>query len=567
MKSFLIHLLILTFPLFIFSQTQLSEEVRAEIESRVKGEINPSIAVGIIDKDGHHYFSFGTKRMGGATVDEHTIYEIGSISKVFTGIMLAQQAKQGNMNLDDPIAEYLRGVEIPSKNGEQITLGHLSDHTSALPRLPDNLDPADPQNPYADYTEEQLYEFLEGHELRRKIGSQYEYSNLAQGLLGHILEKQADKSYEEMMIERIAQPLGMSETKINFDEHMRTKLAIGHNQGSEAKNWDITVLAGAGGIRSSVHDMLLFLEANMGLKETDLYPAMQLSHTERHDKGGTHVGLGWHINKNKGETVIWHNGGTGGYRAFAGFNPAKNMGVVLLTNSTESVDDIGFHLLNPSSKLRKKKQHIASVLRQNIDNKGVKAAHKAYEKIKEKSRKDYDFGEGPINTLGYHYLNQKNVEAALAIFKINTENHPKSANVWDSYAEALMENGQKEAAIENYHKSLELNPANQNAIDKLKKLGVEVEMKEVEVSEETLQSYVGKYQLAPGFEIEITREGKQLFGQATGQPRFELFASDETKFYLKVVEAQVHFNLQDGEVESLTLFQAGQEIKGKRVSE
>ena len=565
MKSIILYTILLFLPLYIFSQTQLPEDVLTEIQNRVKGEINPSIAVGIIDEDGHHYFSFGTKSMGGDKVDEHTIYEIGSISKVFTGIMLAQQAKQGKMNLDDPVAEYLRGVAIPSKDGKQITLGHLSDHTSALPRMPDNFAPADPQNPYVDYTPEQLYEFLEGHELRRKIGSQYEYSNLAQGLLGHILEKQAGKSYEEIMIARIAQPLGMSETKITFDARMQANLAIGHNQGSEAKNWDITTLAGAGGIRSSVRDMLIFLEANMGLKKTDLYPAMLLSHTERHNKGGTHVGLGWHINKDGDEKVIWHNGGTGGYRAFAGFSPDKKMGVVLLTNSTESVDDIGFHLLHPSSKLRAKKPHISAVLRQNIDQKNLKAAMKAYEKIQEKSQKDYDFSEGPLNTLGYHYLRQENVEAALAIFKINTENHPKSSNVWDSYAEALMEDGQKDAAIENYSKSLELNPANQNAIDMLKKLGVEVEVKEVEVSEETLQSYVGKYQLAPGFEIEITREDKQLFGQATGQPRFELFASDETKFYLKVVEAQVHFNIENGKVESLTLFQAGQEIKGKKL--
>ena len=564
------HLILLFVALCSVSglaQKALPENVANSIKARITNGYSPSIVVGIIDKDGPQYYTFGAKTKGGDPVDEHTIYEIGSISKTFTGILLADMALRGILAVDDPAQKYLPdSVTLPVRNGKQITLGHLSDHSSALPRMPDNMAPADPANPYADYTVEQMYAFLRSCTLKRDIGSEYEYSNLAQGLLGHILSLQAGKSYEALMIDRIASPLDMKSTKITFDARMKQNLAIGHSQGVPVSNWDIPTLAGAGAIRSSLHDMLLYVAANAGLKKSKMYPAMQLSHTVRHDKpgGGTRVGLGWHISKGSAGDVIWHNGGTGGYRTFVGFVQETGKGVVVLTNSNKGADDIGFHLLNSDAKLIEVKKSGVTEIKKVADAQGAEGAWNTYLALK-KDKTAYEFNEDEINNLGYVYLQSDKTKLALAVFKINVEEYPGSSNVYDSYGEALMKDGQKDLAIENYRKSLELNPGNSNAVEILAKMGVEPPVAEIVVDETVLESYIGKYELQPGFLIAITREGARLFGQATGQGRFELFAQSPTEFYLKVVEARIAFTVKDGKTESLTLYQAGQVMPGKRV--
>jgi serine-type D-Ala-D-Ala carboxypeptidase/endopeptidase len=545
----------------------LPDDVVKAVQKRVDGGVNPSIAIGIIDKDGAHFFNFGTKTTHGSPVDEHTTYEIGSITKVFTAILLARQVEEGKLRLDDPVQNYLpAAVKVPKRGTVQITFGHLSDHTSALPRLPANMKPADPANPYADYTVDQMYSFLSGYELTRDVGAAYEYSNLAQGLLGHILAANAGVAYESLMVRVLASPLKMKETRITLDDKMRKNLATPHDNGIEVKNWDIPTLAGAGAIRSSTSDMLKFLAANIGLSKTPLLTAMNKTHVARHDKAGSmRVGLGWHIAKGKHGDVIWHNGGTGGYRAFAGFVKETGTGVVVFTNSTESVDDIGFHLLNPDSPLRQVKPSIASQMRKTIDADGIEAGINLYNELKTTMPDEYDFSEGVLNMLGYYYM-EKDIRAALAIFKINVDSYPNSYNVYDSYGEALMKDGQHELAIANYKRSVELNPGNTGGIQALEKLGVKTEAADIQLPEETLETYVGTYQLNPGFNIVVTREGKKLFGQATGQAKVELFAAREREFYLKVVNARIIFNIAPpAAVESLTLIQNGQSITGKRI--
>lgn len=561
-------ILLLSTASFGQSGKKLPDDVVNTINKRIEFGLNPSIVVGIIDKDGPHYFNFGRKSENGAEANEHTIYEIGSITKVFTAILLAQQVIDGKLKLDDPIKNYLPPqVKIPQRGANEITFGNLSDHTSALPPMPANFVPSDPGNPFADYTIDQMYSFLSGYELTRDVGSAYEYSNLAQGLLGHILALNAGLPYESLMIKTIAKPLRMKETKITFDVIMKKNLATGYNRGVEAENWDLPTLAGAGAIRSSTYDMLKFLSANLGYLKTPLQSAMNKTHEIRHDKaGGMSVGLGWHVMKGKNGDVIWHNGGTGGYKAFAGFVKETGEGVVLLTNSTMSVDDIGFHLLNPESALVTVKPGIAAEIRKTIDAKGVEAAKTLFYDLKENKPDEYDFSEEEINTLGYSYI-EKNLEAALAIFRMNIDMYPASSNVYDSYGEALLKNGDKDLAIENYKKSVELNPANSNGIQALEKMGVKLQIEDVEVPEAILDTYVGTYELAPGFNIVITREGKQLFGQATGQGRLELFAKSNVEFYLKVVNAQIIFNINEpAAVKSLTLIQNGQRINGKKIN-
>lgn len=427
----------------------LPPAVVAAIEERVANEYSPSIAVALIDSTGTYFFNYGKTDADGKPVDENTIYEIGSISKVFTGILLAQQILDGDLTIDTEVNALLPdGIKVPVKGEQEITLGNLTDHTSGLPRMPSNFTPANPLNPYADYTVDQMYDFISSYNPTRKVGAGYEYSNLAQGLLGHLLARNQELSYETLMTQTIANPLKMTDTRITFTDRMKGNLALPHSGGQVVENWDIPTLAGAGAIRSSTADMAKFIAANLGFTETPLQQAMELSHKPRHNKAGENsVGMGWHIKKGANGDVIWHNGGTGGYRTFAGFVKETGLGIVLLTNSSQGSDDIGFHLLDPSSELADLK------------------------------------------------------------FK----------------SDAL------------------------------------------ELSEATLDRYVGVYALSPVFMITVTKEGKQLYGQATGQNRFELFPESDTLFYLTVVKAKISFHLEEDQVKSLTLFQGGQELPGRKI--
>src|SRR6185503_574556 len=222
-----------------------------------------------------------------------------------------------------------------------------------------------PANPYADYTVRQMYDFLSSYTLPRDPGALFEYSNLGVGLLRNALSLAAGTSYEDMARARIWQPLGMTHTAITFTPWMREHLALGHDEGGTVTpNWDIPALAGAGAIRSTTIDMLKFLDANLHPERGPLERAMAFAHAERAPAGAMMIGLNWIIIHAGADTIVWHNGGTGGYRTYIGFVPSRKVGVVVMTNSAgEGADDIGVHLLNPSLPLVPKpappKQHTA----------------------------------------------------------------------------------------------------------------------------------------------------------------------------------------------------------------
>jgi serine-type D-Ala-D-Ala carboxypeptidase/endopeptidase len=329
------------------SNTTLPDDVVKSIEKRIEQVVNPSIVIGIIDKDGIHYFNYGKKSANGPAADEHTIYEIGSITKVFTAILLAQVA-------NDPALDM--GV-----------------------------------------------------------------------------------AYESLMNKTITLPLGMKETKITLDEEMKNNRAIGHFKGDEVRSRDTS-----GEVWSSVYDMMKFLAANIGISQTSLQSAMnkiqEMPHT---NTGNAWGGPAWDISKGKNGNVIYHSGKTWGYGAFVGFVKETGKGVVVLTNSTKDIEDIGLHLLNPELNLR-----------------------------------------------------QENIQIPEAI----------------------------------------------------------------------LETYVGTYEITSSFCIVITREGQQLFAQATGQSKFEMFAKTE-KVFIPDFNAQVTFNTKGkkGAVESFTLLQNGKTSVWKRV--
>ena len=334
----------------------IPEEVKELVRFRVDHGNNVGIVIGVVTPCGAEYYSYGSMTdSADLAVDENTIFEIGSVTKVFTSILLVDMVEGDEVSLNDPIERYLPSdVSAPTYNGQSITLVDLATHTSGLPRLPANLSPADPDNPYADYSVEQMYDFLSNYTLWRDIGEEYEYSNLGMGLLGHLLALHNGTTYEDLVVELITDELGMADTRISLTPEMQARLATGHDEDGPVSNWDIPTLAGAGALRSTTRDMITFLAANMGLQQSHLHSAMQTTHQSRIDAGdpALHIGLGWHIRTIGEREIIWHNGGTGGYRSIVGFVQDEERGVVILTNTTQELDEIGLHLLDPSIPLR-----------------------------------------------------------------------------------------------------------------------------------------------------------------------------------------------------------------------
>ena len=326
-------------------------EIREILRDRIDiAKKSVGIVVGLVDENGMRVISYGKPNQNSdRMVDADSVFEIGSVTKVFTAILLAEMAERGLVSLNDPISKYLpKSVKTPTRAGKEITLLDLATQTSGLPRMPGNFAPKDPQNPFADYSVEQMYASISGYTLTRDIGAKYEYSNLGVGLLGHILALRAGTDYETLVRTRISKPLKMDSTSIKLTPEMQARLATGHNSVRlPVANWDLPTLAGAGALRSTVNDMLKFVAANMGLNKSPLSAVLQKTHQSQHDTGvpGLEVGLGWHILKRFDTEIVWHNGGTGGYHSFIGFDQKRRKGVVVLSNSTNDIDDIGRHLL------------------------------------------------------------------------------------------------------------------------------------------------------------------------------------------------------------------------------
>ena len=342
-----LHLVILAAPVKGQQITTPAADQQETFANKIFQELideksHVGMVVGIIDGKQRKVFTYGkTGERGSQRLDGNSVFEIGSVNKPFTGILLAEMVERGEVSFSDPIKLYLPAtVKVPKYKEKEITLLDLATQSSGLPRMPTNFAPKDEANPYADYTVQQLYEFLSGYQLPREIGSSYEYSNLGLGLLGHILAQKAGTDYENLIATRVLQPLQMRNTGIKLTKEMRAQLVSGHDQkGNPARNWDVPTLAGAGALRSTANDLLKFLAANMGQNQMPLLSPMRSSYLPRFRNEVfpvSYVGLGWQIRNREGTEIVWHTGATGGYSAFVGFSKKHNLGVVALSNTSDS---------------------------------------------------------------------------------------------------------------------------------------------------------------------------------------------------------------------------------------
>lgn len=325
-------------------------EIAALIDARIAPRQGEGIVIGVLDPAGRRVVARGATGTG-ALLDGRTLFEIGSMSKVFTALILADMVSKGEVSLDDPAEKYLpAGAKMPERGGRKITLRDLATQSSGLPRLPDNMPLGNPDDPYSDYSEKLLLEFLGQYQLTRDIGSQFEYSNLGFGLLGYLLGRAAHTDYATLLAQRITGPLGMHDTVITLSAGQQARFAQGHDSYMRpAHPWTLPTLAGAGAIRSTADDMLTFLSAAMNPK-SPIGPAMKLATTERRPTGAprSEIGLAWIISQPvEGRETWFHNGGTGGFRTAMMLEPARRTAVVVLTNAAAepASDDLALHIL------------------------------------------------------------------------------------------------------------------------------------------------------------------------------------------------------------------------------
>jgi D-alanyl-D-alanine-carboxypeptidase/D-alanyl-D-alanine-endopeptidase len=525
------------------------------------------IVVGIIEPAGRRIVAVGSyEKNSQRPLDGNTVFEIGSITKVFTSLLLADMAQRGEVALTDPVAKYLpSGVKMPERAGREITLEDLSRHRSSLPRLPTNLNEgADPENPYAHYSVKQLYEFLSGYKLPRDIGAEFEYSNLGGGLLGHVLALAAGTDYETLIRKRICEPIGMRSTSITLSEDMKSRLATGHNDRFEpTPNWDLVTLAGAGALRSTANDMLLFLAAQLQSDRSSLKKAIAATQAKWMPAGpGMEIGMGWLKRPAKDSAVIWHNGGTGGYRSFAGFDLKAKTGVVVLSNAftQAGVDDIGFHLLDPASKLlppdspqlQPPKERREITLDPMILDTYVGKYELAPNIIMTITRKNNQLfaqltGQGaaeiyPESETDFFYR----VVDAQILFKTDAKGRANAL--------VLRQLGRDQMAT---RIDTEADPIEEW-----------FGHREQKVDSTIFKNYVGRYQLAPGMVFTVTQENARLFVQLTGQPQLEVYPESEREFFYKVVDAQITFEADGtGQATALILHQGGQNPRAPRINE
>ena len=513
------------------------------------------IVVGIIDATGRRVIAYGARsKQDKAPVDGDTVFELASVTKALTSLLLANAVTRGEVSLNDPVAKYLPpSVHMPERSGRSITLHDLATHTSGLPREPSNLQPKDPSNPFADYSVEQLYRFLSEYQLTRDIGSEFDYSNLGAGLLGHVLARRAGTDYESLLRTRITGPLGMSSTAITLSPAMRARLAAGHNRFLEpAPNWDSPTLAGAGAVRSTVNDMLRFLAAAVDGDRGPLGPEFALTMSARRSPAPAFdIGLGWGIAKNRGTEIMFVNGRSGGYRTWLGYEPRTGRGVVVLTNADGVIgpDDLGRYLLNPAFPL------LADVPAAPTPRRHSQVDPAIFDRYVG----SYQLAPAiavSVTRQGNRFFSQVTGEPPSELFAESEKVYFLKA----ADAELTFEGG---AAGKATALLLRANGVTQRAP---RIAGTLVMPREVALDPGILDRYVGRYELAPGVVLAISRKDARLFAQLTGQPAIEIFASSERQFFYKVVSAQLTFDVDDaGRGTSVVLRQNGVEQRARRI--
>lgn len=466
MKKYIIIAFLFTTAPVVFAQVPI-DSIKAIIKREVTNKRSKSIIVGIVDANGRQIVAEGYKSDQNHTLpDGNTIYEIGSITKVFTSLVLADMSIKHQLNLTDPISKFLpKTVKIPVRNGKEISLLSLSTHRSGMPRFPYNVDPKNLEQPYADYTVDKLYEYVSHFEPLFDIDTKWRYSNVAYGLLGNILTLTAKKDFETLITEEICKPLNLNNTVISLTAKQKSNLATGHAEtGTAVGLTDLGAIGPGGSIRSTANDLLTFAEANLGLIKTNLSPAIELTHVLQAKKDGndTYTTMGWTLVSDDGKNLLFKDGGMPGYCTFLGIDKKNRIGVVVLSNSNNSVSDIGRHILDAQHHVEPYKYPWAllDTIRTTYTTKGTDAAIASYHQLKASNNPSFAFNENQLNYLGVELRKAGKIKEALKFFTLNAQEYPNTTLVYESLGEIYKRNKNTKMAVENFEKAKKLDPEN-----------------------------------------------------------------------------------------------------------
>ena len=534
---------------------------RVEIEKRDVG-----LVVGIVDANGSHLISYGKLDNGtDQNVDGDTVFELGSITKTFTGLLLQDMVDSNQMKLDDPVAKYLpASVKMPTRNGKEITLLHLATHTSGLPATSVTWTPKRAENPRADYTIERLYNFLSDCNLTREPGTKYEYSTVGTAVLGQAIALKAGADYESLVVERICRPLKMDNTLITLTPELKNRFATGHNPFGYAvpgSYWG--ALSPGAALRSTANDLLKYVSANLGLTPSGLTPLMKKTHLfqSHEDTNDIDIGLTWDIMREPdGTNIISKSGATDGFSSYIGFNPTLRRGVVILSNYQDfDVFAIGKLLLDSvwQSSKRPKKIKLSSQLYDSYVGQYQRSQHSA---------SDPRIG---IPSIGI-YRQTDRLFAKITVLKLSpvaVELLPESQTRFFERLTGMPMTFSRDAQDKvtgltiayhgipfSYDKTSDTPPK----VPEPLKLCVAVKL-----DTKLLDTVVGQYEFAPnkafptGMKLTIWREGEQLTGQALGQNviqgAFDIYPESQMSFFIKLNGAQLTFIKNDeGNVTAVT---------------
>jgi serine-type D-Ala-D-Ala carboxypeptidase/endopeptidase len=524
-----------------------SDDVRAALEQRFKGDrTGACIAAGVIEDGAIATAYYCADPNARRPYDEHTVFEIGSITKTMTAALLAEFVARGEIALSDPIAKLLPpGTTVPSFNGREITIVDIVTHTSGLPVVPSNYRPPDINNPYAAATERDLLDALAATRLTRAPGSKWEYSNFAMMVLSYALAKRNGTDYETLLRERLLVPLGMNETYVSR-RPPQVRLAQGHLPGgASAVPWDFHPdMAGVGGVRATLPDMLRYLEGQLGARESAITSALARTQEQVASVDGHRMGINWNLLTRSNRTILSHEGGTGGYSSFAGFDRAAKRAVVLLSDTTLTsivgLASVGLHLLDPSFLVGP--PHVVAAA-------DVKLINALVGRFRLASGLGIELRHGPTG------------------LTIQADGQPEFEMGYDSAGDFYP---LKFAAVLRPKRKADgtygFTWLQMGAVLEAERLGppalVASKWTPTEVE---LADYAGNYPLTPNFALRISVTGAKLFVQGTNQRAIELVAVEKDIFVAESVSAEIDFERDAGnKVVALTLKQRGGILKGER---
>ena len=544
------HLLSLAVALSSLPALAASDsDVRTALEQRFRGDrTGACIAAALVENGTTASAYVCADAKSARPFDEHTAFEIGSVSKTMTAALLAEFIGRGEIALEDPLTKLLPpGTIVPSFNGVQISVGNVVTHTSGLPSFPWRL--ATITDPYARLTETDLLATLAATKLTRAPASQWEYSNFAMMVLSYALAKRSGTDFETLLRERLLAPLGMVDTYI-ATRPPNVRVAQGHFSNTlPAKPWNFHIdMSGAGGVRSTLPDMVRYLEGQLGTRESRIGPALARTQLQVARIGRHTMGMNWEFlstpNILNGRTIINHAGGTGGYSSFVAFDRAAKRGVVLLSDTALTdlggLNMLGLHLLDPSRSAGT-----------------PRTAAVADVKLIDALAGRYRFQDGQ----GIEVRRKGNA------LTIQADSQPEFEMGYDSAGDfyplqfdALMR--PKRKADGTYAFTwFQLGGARQ-----AERLGKPAPVAAAWTpTEEQLREYEGNYPLSPTFALRVFSEGSKLSIQGTNQSPLEVAAVEKDVFVAESVDAEIDFERDaGGRVTALTLKQRGQVSRGER---